>query len=103
MKCEMCGVCCKIFYIPLTKEEFASGKFETEFQYVDVCKESFEEIEKNGWNLLRKKLDGCVYLKEGKCSIHDSKPSACREFCCKEKSDSEGHKLMCKMIEENKK
>lgn len=82
VKCDICGVCCRIFYVPLTEEEFFSGRFKIMFK--DFSDVSFKEIEENGWNLLERDNSGCVYLKDNKCLIHASKPKHCRDFFCKD-------------------
>ena len=99
-KCRMCGECCRVFYIPLTEKELRSRKFITEFDYEKIKKESFDEINKNGWNLVKRNKNGCVYLKDKKCSIHNSKPKYCKNFWCE---DINSNKRMREMIEEHKK
>ena len=92
MKCSQCGVCCKLFLINLTEEEYKSGRYETMF---DEFVEDFEEAELVGANILAQKEDNsCIYLKDGKCSIHSFRPQSCRNFFC----DSED-KSFSKMIE----
>ena len=83
----MCGVCCRIFYIPLTEEEFNSGKYEVE---LESHRKDFSFVQKNGLNILKKNENGCVYLKDNKCTIHDDKPKFCKDFNC----DEEKHDRM---------
>jgi Fe-S-cluster containining protein len=84
--CNGCGLCCKLFYINLSREEYESGKFKTElgaFKKVD----NFKMASECGANLLAKKLDGsCVYLVDNKCGIHADRPKACRNFFCTTKA-----------------
>lgn len=90
-ECIMCGKCCRIFYIPLTEKELKSRKYNTEFEYDKIKDEPFSEIEKNGWNILKRDKNRCVYLKGKKCSIHSWKPEACKNFICnKEKREKMG-------------
>ncbi len=50
-----------------------------EFEFVD----DFEEAELCAANIITQKEDGsCTYLKDGKCSIHGTRPRACRNFFC---------------------
>ena len=50
-----------------------------EFGFVD----DFEEAERSGSNILAKNDDdSCIYLKDGKCSIHNERPQVCRKFFC---------------------
>ncbi len=44
----------------------------------------FEEAEMVGANILKQE-DGCIYLKDKKCSIHSFRPRSCREFFCDSK------------------
>ena len=84
MMCEQCGVCCKLFVINLNKKEYFSGKYKTIF--AKFGKFEFVEAELTGANLLDQKEDGsCIYLKQGKCSIHNFRPQVCRNFFCDSK------------------
>ena len=97
MKCSACGVCCKLFLINLTEEEYKSGKYRTQFESFGLIND-FTEAEMCGANIIEQKEDGsCFYLKDGKCSIHDTRPKACREFFCTSKN-----KKFKAMIEEIK-
>ncbi len=63
----------------------------------DEFVEDFEEAELCGVNLLAQKEDGsCIYLKAGKCSIHDRRPQVCKEFFCK--SENKKFKEMIRQI-----
>jgi len=85
-KCSGCGVCCKLFLINLSKEEYQSRKYRTQFQSFGLTKD-FVEAELCGANIIEQKEDGsCFYLKDGKCSIHKTKPVACRKFFCTSKN-----------------
>ena len=81
-ECKLSGVCCRLFYINLSKEEYESKTFKTQFEefgYVD----DFKDAEDFGANILSKNEDGsCVYLVDNKCSIHKRRPNACRDFFC---------------------
>lgn len=79
--CDKCGVCCELFMINLSKQEYNSGKFKTIFQ--DFGELEFKLAKECGANFLAKKKEGsCVYLKNNLCSIHESRPKVCREFFC---------------------
>lgn len=82
MECKLSGVCCKLFYINLTKEEYQSKTFKTQFEEFGYV-EDFNEAEAYGANILSKNDDGsCVYLVGNKCSIHARRPHVCRDFFC---------------------
>ena len=88
MKCSQCGVCCKLFVINLNEKEYNSGKYNLVFDEFEFVSD-FEEAELIGANLIMQKEDGetCIYLIEGKCSIHDDRPQACRDFFCDSKEE----------------
>ena len=98
MKCSACGTCCKLFLINLSEEEYKSKKYRTQFEAFGLVND-FTEAEMCGANIIEQKEDGsCFYLKDGKCSIHDTRPKACREFFCTSKN-----KKFKDMIDEIKK
>lgn len=85
-KCKACGLCCKLFYINLSEEEYTSGKYITELGEYGVI-EKFGEAKSCGANLLAKKKNGeCIYLENNKCSIHADRPVVCRQFFCSTKA-----------------
>ncbi len=100
MECTQCGVCCRLFLINLTEEEYKSGRYKTMF---DEFVPDFEEAEMVGANILAQKQDGktCIYLKDNKCSIHNFRPESCRKFFCDTKDPS--FKEMVDKINEYKK
>ena len=59
----------------LSSEEFESGKYiytllKTEFSDQPVI-------------AIPRTEDGCIYLKNNKCSIYETRPHACRQFDCR--------------------
>ena len=96
MKCDQCGVCCKLFLINLTEKEYRSKLFKTQFEEFGLVKD-FQEAEMIGANIITQKEDGsCIYQKDNKCSIHNKRPEACKAFFCK--SDDPKFKEMIKKI-----
>jgi len=84
--CSGCGVCCKLFLINLSKKEYLSKKYRTQFEKFGLIKD-FAKAEMCGANIIGQKKDGsCFYLKNNKCSIHDIRPKVCREFFCTSKN-----------------
>ena len=64
MGCKQCGVCCRLFLINLTEDEYKSGRYKTMF---DEFVHDFQEAEMVGANILKQKEDGsCFYLRDGK-------------------------------------
>lgn len=103
--CNQCGVCCKLFLINLTEEEYKSGKYRLVFDELseDGVTEEFDEAEQCGANIIAQKEDGsCFYLdsETGQCSIHEDRPKACRNFFCS--SDNPQFKNMISKINEYK-
>lgn len=83
----MCGTCCRLFYINLDEQEYYSGEYLTYFEELEPASD-FAKAKMYGMNLLKTKDDGsCVYLEGNKCSIHDRRPHACRDFFCQGAED----------------
>ena len=84
-KCSQCGLCCCLFLVNLTEDEYRSGKYKTQFEKFGLI-DDFHKAAEWGVNTLEQKKDGsCIYLKKNKCSIHQTRPQACREFFCNSK------------------
>ncbi len=80
--CNGCGLCCRLFLINLSKEEYQSGKYQTMFGESPLIP-NFNQAKDCGANLLAQKTDGsCIYLDGNLCGIHDNRPGACRDFFC---------------------
>lgn len=89
-ECLKCGTCCKLFLITLTEEEYKSKKYKTQFEELDGFEfiEDFNFAEECGANIIKQnKDDSCIYLINGKCSIHETRPEACRNFFCDSKDE----------------
>ena len=94
--CSKCGVCCKLFLINLSEEEYRSRKYKTMFRQFE-SENDFKQAEEDCTNILDKnEEDSCIYLKNNLCSIHESRPKSCIAFFCK--SNSEQFKEMIKII-----
>ncbi|MBI2326346.1 YkgJ family cysteine cluster protein [Candidatus Collierbacteria bacterium] len=84
--CNGCGLCCRLFPINLSKEEYQSGKYQTMFEEFGLLGD-FIEAKKCGANLLAQKKDGsCIYLEGNECRIHADRPKVCRDFFCTTKA-----------------
>ena len=80
----MCGLCCKLFLINLSESEYKHGQYITVFDDIEIF-DDFGEAELYGANILAQQIDGsCIYLENGKCSIHDHRPQVCRDFFCQD-------------------
>ncbi len=81
--CRGCTLCCRLFLINLNEEEYRSGKYFTELLTDGGIPDDFVFAEENGLNIVKKKKNGsCVYLRNNRCSIYDSRPEVCRDFLC---------------------
>ncbi|MBI2310408.1 YkgJ family cysteine cluster protein [Candidatus Collierbacteria bacterium] len=97
--CNGCGLCCRLFLINLSKEEYQSGKYRTMFEKFGHLGD-FNEAKKCGANFLAQKADGsCVYLEGNECSIHADRPKVCQDFFCTTKAKKFAG--MVKIIKEN--
>lgn len=72
--CDSCTVCCEVLSPHLTPEEISSGKYPISLTHSP-----------NGpvITLFRKPEGGCAMFVDGKCSIYDDRPIACRQFDCR--------------------
>jgi Fe-S-cluster containining protein len=96
LSCSQCGLCCKLFLINLTKDEWQSGEYETELKKY-FSTDEFKSIQKYGGNVLKQHADGsCIYLHSNLCSIHKKRPQSCRNFYCT--STSKKYKDMIRLI-----
>lgn len=78
--CTQCGLCCRIFLINISEEEYKSGKYKTQFEEYGLV-DDFKKASSYGANIIKQNKDGsCIYLKNNKCSIHGIRPQVCREF-----------------------
>lgn len=70
--CGACSACCRGEAVILTDEDDA-GQYETMPAMVEGV----------AYLVLAKRNGACVYLKEGRCSIHGRAPLMCRVFDCR--------------------
>jgi len=97
-KCSQCGLCCRLFLINLSKEEYQSAKYKTQFEEFGFI-DDFKKAISCGANILKRRKNGdCIYLEGNNCSIHEIRPQVCKEFFCASKL-----KKFRKMIKQIKK
>jgi Fe-S-cluster containining protein len=100
-KCSQCGLCCRLFLINLSEEEYRFGKYKTQLEKFGMIQD-FKKATSCGANILKQNEDGsCIYLKGNMCSIHKKRPQACRHFFCTSKSKK--FKNMIETIENEQK
>jgi Fe-S-cluster containining protein len=73
--CGECTLCCELLSPHLTPEEISSGKYPV----------SFGESPDGPVVLMFKKpgTNGCSMFIDGKCSIYNDRPLACRQYDCR--------------------
>jgi len=81
--CGSCVLCCETLAPFLSPEEVTSGLYP-----LSLIQPSQEQIQANPdigpiVTLYRKKEGGCGMLVDGKCSIYNYRPRACRQFDCR--------------------
>ena len=72
--CGECNSCCKLSPL-LTPEEFESGLYAYTLMKTEYSDGPVVTVPRNE--------NGCMYLINGKCSIYDTRPKACRVFDCR--------------------
>ena len=81
--CGSCTLCCEKLSPFLTPEEINSGKYP-----ISLISPTQEHLNLNPnvgplVVLYRKKEGGCGMFVNGKCSIYEDRPIACRQFDCR--------------------
>lgn len=81
--CGTCTICCQVLSPHLTPEEATSGKYP--ISLVQPSSRLIMEDPNVGpvITLYRNLNGGCSMFKDGKCSIYDDRPLACRQFDCR--------------------
>jgi Fe-S-cluster containining protein len=74
-ECAMCGECCRSRSIPLTFEDIKRiSKYKDPRDFVVVFGEKRLVLDRREWD------SGCVFLRDGKCTIQEDKPLVCRLY-----------------------
>lgn len=73
--CGDCVQCCTHLTPYLTPEEFESGQYI--YTFLTSPDNSTPTI------AIPRTEDGCIYLKNNKCTIYHKRPKACRQFDCR--------------------
>lgn len=81
--CGSCTLCCEKLAPYLSPEEIASGLYP-----LSLIQPSEQELHANPEigpivTLYRKLEGGCGMFIDGKCSIYETRPKACRQFDCR--------------------
>lgn len=71
-KCQHCGYCCINSNVLLTKEDINRIKKEV--------KKDFIELSKNGFRIIGTDKKECLFHKNNRCSIHNTRPVICQEY-----------------------
>lgn len=102
-ECTMCGTCCRCYTVLATIYDLARIRRETGLPFrefvsfypvgavSDAPDDLYLHTRKGKFLPGLKRVDGgCVFLQEGRCSIHPFKPNVCRLFPLDLKWDEEG-------------
>jgi hypothetical protein len=65
-----CSLCCHDTAMPLHEEDAAR------LEALGHARTAFARVE-DGWLLLRNERGACVFLRQGRCSVHAAKPEGC--------------------------
>lgn len=81
------AMCCRgVFNIDISREEFESGKYKSHpfcLLTGGMCENDRISCSSRKYRLEKKEDGSCIYLdEESMCSIHESSPTACKEFIC---------------------
>lgn len=81
--CGDCSMCCQLLSPYLTPEEMTSGKYP-----ISLVNPSEEQVMENPnvgptITMFRNEKGGCSMFVDGKCSIYEDRPLACRQFDCR--------------------
>jgi Fe-S-cluster containining protein len=81
--CGSCTLCCSLLAPSLTPDEVSSGKYP--ISLTAATKEIFVIDPTVGpvVTMFKNKQGGCAMLIDGKCSIYEDRPKACRQFDCR--------------------
>lgn len=88
--CGTCTLCCEILAPNLTVEEINSGKYPISLSDNNLDGPVVTMFRKQGQK-------GCAMFIDGKCSIYDDRPIACRQFDCRK-----GHHPMTNEVAKEK-
>lgn len=81
--CGECTMCCQLLAPYLTPEEVTSGKYP-----ISLVNPSREQLLQNPnigptVTIYKNPTGGCSLFIDGKCSIYEHRPLACRQFDCR--------------------
>ena len=81
--CNTCILCCEKLSPFLSPEEIASGLYPISLIEPTIAQKKLNEDSGPTVVLYRNKTGGCGMLVNGKCSIYDYRPKACKQFDCR--------------------
>ncbi len=81
--CGTCARCCELLSPYLTPDEVSSGKYP--ISLTTPTEADILEQQNCGpiVTVFKNKTGGCGLLIDGKCSVYDDRPIACRQFDCR--------------------
>jgi Fe-S-cluster containining protein len=79
------AMCCSIYNVNITDEEFASGQYDAEAfcKFTEKeCRDLAKPCLNRQYQLAKREDKSCVYLQDHQCSIYDVRPNVCRDYQC---------------------
>jgi Fe-S-cluster containining protein len=74
-ECAMCGECCRSRSVPLTLEDIKRiSRYKDPKDFVVVFGEKRLVLDRREWD------SGCVFLRDGRCTIQEDKPVVCHLY-----------------------
>jgi len=81
--CGTCAKCCEMLAPYLTPDELSSGLYPLSLTQPDPAQLIHNPQVGPIVTIFKKKEGGCGMFIDGKCSIYDYRPIACRQFDCR--------------------
>lgn len=76
--CKSCTVCCEKLSPYLTPDEISSGQYPISLTVLSNDQSCNPVV-----TMFKSATGGCSMLIDGRCSIYNSRPVACRQFDCR--------------------
>lgn len=81
--CGTCTRCCELLAPMLTPDEISSGRYPLSFTNPTPDQRRINPDSDIVVTLYRRPTGGCGMFIDGRCSIYDHRPQACRQFDCR--------------------
>lgn len=96
--CGSCTLCCQLLSPYLTPQEISSGLYPISLVQPDQSLKTVDPEVGPVVTIYKNPAGGCSLFIDGKCSIYEHRPLACRQFDCRKghhpKTSDRGRELM---------